>query len=78
LSGSSKKNALEKLKYDFYYIKNMSVVMDLMVIFRTVKTVLLARGSRWAVSSPFFPAWQKCETIRASYGFLSQKTRSSL
>jgi sugar transferase (PEP-CTERM system associated) len=44
--GASEKDALEKLKYDLYYIKNMSVVMDLMVIFHTVKTVLLGRGSR--------------------------------
>ena len=34
------------LKYDLYYIKNMSIVMDLMVIFHTVKIVLLGRGSR--------------------------------
>ncbi len=44
--GSTENDALEKLKYDLYYIKNMSVVMDLVIIFRTVKTVLLARGSR--------------------------------
>jgi len=44
--GSSEKDALEKLKYDLYYIKNMSLVLDLMVIFHTVKTVLLGRGSR--------------------------------
>lgn len=44
--GASEEAALEKLKYDLYYIKNMSVVMDLMVIFHTVKIVLLGRGSR--------------------------------
>jgi lipopolysaccharide/colanic/teichoic acid biosynthesis glycosyltransferase len=44
--GASEKDALEKLKYDLYYIKNMSIVMDLMVIFHTAKTVLLGRGSR--------------------------------
>jgi len=44
--GSSEKDALEKLKYDLYYIKNMSLVLDFMVIFHTVKTVLLGRGSR--------------------------------
>ncbi|MDY6989605.1 MAG: TIGR03013 family XrtA/PEP-CTERM system glycosyltransferase [Thermodesulfobacteriota bacterium] len=43
---SSEKDALEKLKYDLYYIKNMSLVLDLMVIFHTAKTVLLGRGSR--------------------------------
>lgn len=44
--GASEEDALEKLKYDLYYIKNMSLVMDLMVIFHTVKIVLLGRGSR--------------------------------
>lgn len=44
--GSTEKDALEKLKYDLYYIKNMSLIMDLIVIFHTVKTVLLGRGSR--------------------------------
>jgi sugar transferase (PEP-CTERM system associated) len=44
--GASDEDALEKLKYDLYYIKNMSMVMDLMVIFYTMKIVLLGRGSR--------------------------------
>ena len=44
--GSSEKDALEKLKYDLYYIKNMSLIMDLIVIFHTAKIVLLGRGSR--------------------------------
>ena len=44
--GASERDALEKLKYDLYYVKNLSWVMDLMVIFHTVKIVLLGRGSR--------------------------------
>jgi exopolysaccharide biosynthesis polyprenyl glycosylphosphotransferase len=44
--GASEADALEKLKYELYYIKNMSLVVDLMVIFQTVKIVLLGRGSR--------------------------------
>jgi len=44
--GATEQDALEKLKYDLYYIKNMSLIMDLMVIFHTVKIVLLGRGSR--------------------------------
>ena len=43
---SSEEEALEKLKYGLYYIKNMSIVMDLIIIFHTVKIVLLGRGSR--------------------------------
>ncbi|RLB39690.1 MAG: capsular biosynthesis protein CpsE [Deltaproteobacteria bacterium] len=44
--GASEKDALEKLKYDLYYIKNMSIFMDLLVIFQTTKIVLLGRGAR--------------------------------
>ena len=44
--GSSEKDALEKLKYDLYYIKNMSIVIDLMVFFHTIKIMLLGRGAR--------------------------------
>lgn len=44
--GASEEDALEKLKYDLYYIKNMSLVMDLMVILHTIKIVMLGRGSR--------------------------------
>jgi len=44
--GATEEDAMEKLKYDLYYIKNMSLIMDLMVIFHTVKIVLLGRGSR--------------------------------
>lgn len=44
--GATEKDALEKLKYELYYIKNMTMIMDLMIIFHTVKIVLLGRGSR--------------------------------
>jgi sugar transferase (PEP-CTERM system associated) len=44
--GASEEDALEKLKYDLYYIKNMSIVFDLVIIFHTVKIVLLSRGAR--------------------------------
>jgi len=44
--GASENDALEKLKYDLYYIKNMSMMMDLVIIFHTAKIVLLGRGSR--------------------------------
>jgi lipopolysaccharide/colanic/teichoic acid biosynthesis glycosyltransferase len=37
---------VEKAAYDLYYIKHMSIGLDLFILFRTVKTVLLARGSR--------------------------------
>jgi sugar transferase (PEP-CTERM system associated) len=44
--GASEEDALEKLKYDLYYIKNMSFLMDMIIIFHTFKIVLLSRGSR--------------------------------
>jgi lipopolysaccharide/colanic/teichoic acid biosynthesis glycosyltransferase len=36
----------EKLAYDLFYIKNLSVGLDLLVIFKTVKILLLGRGAR--------------------------------
>jgi sugar transferase (PEP-CTERM system associated) len=44
--GASNGDALEKLKYDLYYIKNMSIFLDLLIIFRTVRIVLFGRGAR--------------------------------
>jgi len=44
--GSSVEDALEKLRYDLYYIKNISLVLDLMVILETIKVVLFRRGGR--------------------------------
>jgi len=36
----------DKLSYDLFYIKNMSVGLDLLIIFQTVKTLILGRGAR--------------------------------
>ncbi len=44
--GASVEDALEKLQYDLYYIKNMSFLLDLTIIFETARVVLLGRGSR--------------------------------
>jgi lipopolysaccharide/colanic/teichoic acid biosynthesis glycosyltransferase len=35
-----------KLQYDFYYIKYFSPLLDLLIVFRTVKTMLTGFGSR--------------------------------
>jgi lipopolysaccharide/colanic/teichoic acid biosynthesis glycosyltransferase len=35
-----------KLQYDLFYIKNMSLSLDLFVIFSTIKTVLLRKGAQ--------------------------------
>ena len=37
---------IEKLGYDLYYVKNMSFDLDLIIMARTVKTLLLRRGAR--------------------------------
>jgi sugar transferase (PEP-CTERM system associated) len=44
--GSSVEDAKEKLRYDLFYIKNVSPGLDAMVFFNTVKTILLGRGAR--------------------------------
>lgn len=36
----------EKLAYDLFYIKNISIGLDLLILFKTVKILLLGRGSR--------------------------------
>jgi sugar transferase (PEP-CTERM system associated) len=42
---SSIEHTVEKLQYDLFYIKNMSLFLDLIILFETVKTVLMRRGS---------------------------------
>ncbi len=44
--GATIEDATEKLNYDLFYIKNMSLLLDLVVVFRTVKIVLFRRGAR--------------------------------
>ena len=44
--GSTVKDAREKLQYDLFYIKNASLGLDLLIVFQTVKTVLLRRGAQ--------------------------------
>lgn len=44
--GASTEDALRKLEYDLYYIKNNSIALDLLVIFHTFKTVLFGKGAR--------------------------------
>jgi sugar transferase (PEP-CTERM system associated) len=44
--GASVADAIEKLNYDLFYIKNMSFMMDLLVLLRTVKIVLFGHGVR--------------------------------
>ncbi len=44
--GASVADAIQKLQYDLYYIKNQSLTLDVVIIFDTVKTVLFGKGGR--------------------------------
>lgn len=41
---ASHEDTLEKLQYDLYYIKNRSILLDITILLRTIKTVLSAQG----------------------------------
>jgi len=42
--GSSEADAMEKLQYDLYYIKNRSAILDTSIFLKTIKTVLSGGG----------------------------------
>lgn len=44
--GASVHDAMEKLQFDLYYIKNLSLTLDATIILRTLKIMLLGRGAR--------------------------------
>jgi lipopolysaccharide/colanic/teichoic acid biosynthesis glycosyltransferase len=44
--GATIEDAVEKLQYDLYYIKNMSIALDLVIVLETIKTVILRRGAQ--------------------------------
>jgi lipopolysaccharide/colanic/teichoic acid biosynthesis glycosyltransferase len=44
--GSSEKDALEKLQFDLYYVKNQSLILDLMILLQTVEVVIWGKGAR--------------------------------
>nr|MBF0221287.1 TIGR03013 family PEP-CTERM/XrtA system glycosyltransferase [Desulfobulbaceae bacterium] len=44
--GASEEDALRKLEYDLYYLKNLSFSLDLWILFQTIKTVLFQKGAR--------------------------------
>jgi len=37
---------VEKLQYDLYYIKNLSIAFDFVIVLETIKTVVLRRGAQ--------------------------------
>ncbi len=44
--GASLEESKRKLEYDLYYVKHLSLGLDLLIMFETVKTILLGRGAR--------------------------------
>jgi sugar transferase (PEP-CTERM system associated) len=44
--GASVEDSMEKLQYDLFYIKHMTIAFDLFVLISTIKTVILRRGAQ--------------------------------
>ena len=44
--GSSIEDATEKLRYDLFYVKNMSPGLDVLILLETFKIILLGRGAK--------------------------------
>jgi exopolysaccharide production protein ExoY len=45
ISGRSNTTYAERVRYDEYFVRNWSIWLDLYILFRTVKTVLLREGA---------------------------------
>jgi sugar transferase (PEP-CTERM system associated) len=43
--GASVEDAMQKLQYDLFYIKNLSFALDLFILFSTLKTVIQRQGA---------------------------------
>jgi len=44
--GASLEDAIEKLQYDLYYVKNHTFFLDLLILFQTAQVVLFGKGAR--------------------------------
>jgi sugar transferase (PEP-CTERM system associated) len=44
--GASEKDALAKLEFDLYYVKNRSIIFNLIIVLQTLEVVLWQKGSR--------------------------------
>jgi sugar transferase (PEP-CTERM system associated) len=44
--GASIEDAMEKLRYDLYYVKHLSIVFDLTIVLDTVKVILSGKGAQ--------------------------------
>ncbi len=44
--GASVEDALQKLQYDLYYVKNHSLFLDLIILLQTMQVILFGKGAR--------------------------------
>lgn len=44
--GDTERDAVEKLQYDLYYVKNYSILLDLLILLQTAEVVLLGKGAQ--------------------------------
>jgi lipopolysaccharide/colanic/teichoic acid biosynthesis glycosyltransferase len=44
--GATVEDAMEKLQYDLFYIKHRSTALDLFILAKTIKTVVMRRGAQ--------------------------------
>lgn len=44
--GSSEEDAVEKLQYELYYVKNQNLMLDLLILLQTVEVILWGKGAR--------------------------------
>jgi lipopolysaccharide/colanic/teichoic acid biosynthesis glycosyltransferase len=44
--GASKEDSHVKLQYDLFYVKNLSLALDLRIVVHTVKVMLMGEGAR--------------------------------
>jgi sugar transferase (PEP-CTERM system associated) len=44
--GASEQDAVEKLQYDLFYVKNRDLIFDILILLQTVEVILLGKGAR--------------------------------
>ncbi len=44
--GASEEDAMKKLEYDLFYVKNMTILFDIYIVLKTIKTVFTGSGAR--------------------------------
>lgn len=75
--GASVEDALEKLAYDLFYVKNMSVLMDLMIVLGTIKVVLRKDSTRQSsfaqVRGGGEKTFERCESVAHSASVVTQE-----